>query len=248
MPPSVAVIQARVGSTRLPGKVMYPLDGRHVLDHVIERASSADLVEETIVATSTEKPDDVIERYASEFGADVIRGSESDVLGRFERTVQKHDPDIILRITGDCPLISPAFIDTAVERIRTENVDYVSAGLERTFPRGVTCEAFTVESFERMSTKANEPHHREHVTPYYREHPAEFDLYNLESTEIYREKHLQNRTDLRLTLDEPADYQLFERLYREIDHQGLLALRDVIKYIDERGLETLNQDVEQKSV
>ncbi|WP_144905920.1 cytidylyltransferase domain-containing protein [Halobellus captivus] len=245
---TAAIIQARIGSTRLPGKVMYPLDGCHVLNHVVDRVSSADYVKETIVATSTEKPDDVIERYAPVFGADVIRGSESDVLGRFEHAVTKHNPDIVLRITGDCPLISPTFIDTAVERIRTKDVDYVCAGLERTFPRGVTCEAFTTESFERMSRRANEPHHREHVTPYYREHPDEFDLYNLDSNELFQEAQLQNRTDLRLTLDEPADYQLLEKIYREIDHQDLLTVRDVIKYIDEYALETINQHVEQKLV
>ena len=248
MPSTAAIIQARVGSTRLPGKVMYPLDGRHALDHVVDRVSSADSVNKTIVATSTTKPDDVIEQYAPKIGTNVIRGGESDVLDRFECAIKAHDPDIVLRITGDCPLISPRFIDTSVERIQTENVDYVCAGLERTFPRGLTCEAFTVESFERMSRKANEPRHREHVTPYYRENPDDFDLYNLRSNEVFQEKQLQNRTDLRLTLDEPADYQLLEAVYGEVVYEDLLDVTEVIRYIDENGLGEINEHVEQKTI
>jgi len=243
-----AIIQARIGSTRLPGKVMYPLDGQPALEHVVTRTAHADSVTDVVIATSTEPQDGVIAQYAPTFGADVIRGSESNVLSRFERAVEEYDPDVVLRITGDCPLISPTFIDAAIERIQTENVDYACAGLDRTFPRGVTCEAFTAESFEQMSDRSNEPRHQEHVTPYYREHPEEFDLYNIESSEVFEEEQFQNRTDLRLTLDEPADYQLLETVYREIDQQGLLTVRDAIEYIDENRLGTINQHVEQKSV
>jgi len=227
---------------------MYPLDGKPAIKHVVTRTAHADAPSNVVVATSTKPQDDVIAQYAPTFGADVIRGSESNVLSRFEHTVEEYNPDIILRITGDCPLILPEFIDLAVEQIQADSYDYVSAGLKRTFPRGVTCEAFTATSFKRMSEKASEPHHREHVTPYYREYPDKFDLYNLESSEIFAEERFQNRTDLRLTLDEPADYRLFEKVYREIDQEDLLTVRDVIKYIDVNELETINQNVEQKSV
>ncbi|WP_340101725.1 glycosyltransferase family protein [Salinibaculum salinum] len=243
-----AIIQARTGSTRLPGKVMYPLDGQLVLKHVVTRTAYADSVTNVVVATSTESQDDVIAQYAPTFCADVIRGSESNVLRRFERAVREYDPDIVLRITGDCPLISPPFIDAAVGRIQMDNVDYVCASLERTFPRGMTCEAFTAESFERMSNKANEPRHQEHVTPYYREHSDEFDLYNLESDEIFDDSGLQNRTDLRLTLDESADYQLLERVYREMEYEDIIDIAEVIEYIDRNGLAEINEHVEQKTV
>ena len=108
---TIAIIQARTGSTRLPGKVMYPLNGRPALDHVVTRTAHADSVDHVVVATSTESTDHVIEEYAPTFGADVIRGSESNVLSRFEKAVEAHDPDIILRVTGYCPLIAPNLID-----------------------------------------------------------------------------------------------------------------------------------------
>ena len=243
-----AVIQARTGSSRLPGKVMYPLGGRSALEHVVNRVVYTDSVTDTIVATSTEPQDDVIEQYAPEFGADVIRGSESNVLSRFKRAVKQYAPEIIVRVTGDCPLVSPRFIDACVDRIRTAGADYVCAGLERTFPRGVTCEAFTTESFLSVIEESTEPRHREHVTPYYREHPERFELSNLDSSEIFDEEWLQDRTDLRLTLDEPADYQLLETVYREVKYEGILDLRDAIQHIDENDLTTINQHVEQKTV
>ncbi|MDJ1431982.1 glycosyltransferase family protein [Halostagnicola sp. A-GB9-2] len=245
---AVTVIQARVGSTRLPGKVMYPLDGRPTLEHVVTRVSHADTVTNVVVATSTKPQDDVIKQYAPEFGADVIRGGESDVLSRFEQALEQYDPEIIVRVTADCPLISPRFIDASIRRIEKGDTEYVSAGFDRTFPRGLTCEAFTAESFERVCVESTDPHHREHVTPYYREHPEEFELYNLESNEVFDEPWLQGRTDIRLTLDKPADYQLLETLYREIEFDGILDIPDVINYSDEHDLATVNQHVNQKSV
>ena len=245
---TTAIIQARTGSTRLPGKVMYPLDGRPVLEHVIQRTTHAERVDTVVVATSTAEPDDVIAGYAPRFGAEVVRGSESDVLGRYERAVAEYDPEIVLRITGDCPLISPLFIDASVEVLETMDVDYVSAGLERTFPRGVTCEAFTATSFERMAAVADKAHHREHVTPYYREHQEEFKLYNLTSDELFTDPQMQNRTDLRLTLDEPEDYELLETVYREVDYEQILDIGAAISYIDENGLAEINEHVQQKDV
>ena len=244
----MAVIQARTGSTRLPGKVMYPLDGQLTLTHVIDRVRNTNHVTNTIVATSTEPPDDVIEEYAPRFGADIIRGSEFDVLSRFTKAVKQYDPNILVRVTADCPLISPEFVDACIEHIEDDGVDYVCAALERTFPRGLTCEAFTAESFQHVVEESTEPRHREHVTPYYREHPEQFDLYNLESSEIFDEEWLQNRTDLRLTLDEPADYHLLETVYREVGYDGILDIPKAVQHIDVSGLAEINKDVEQKTV
>ncbi len=245
---TTAIIQARVGSTRLPGKVMYPLDGRPALEHVVKRVAYADCVNDVVVATSTKSQDDVIEQYVPEFGADVVRGSEEDVLSRFENAIKQCDSEIVLRVTGDCPLISPDFIKTSVERIQNKDAEYVNIGSNRTFPRGVTCEAFTADSFKRVSKKSDKPRHREHVTPYYRENPAEFDLYGIESSEVFDESWLQDRTDLRLTLDEPADYQLIETVYRKVECEEMIDLAAVIRYIDENGLAEINEHVEQKSV
>jgi spore coat polysaccharide biosynthesis protein SpsF len=242
----VATIQARTGSTRLPGKVMYPLDGTPVLAHVVERVTAAETVDQTVVATSTESPDDVVEACASRAGAAVVRGNETDVLGRFERVVEKYDPDVLVRVTADCPLLSPAVLDGVVERLQQSGADYSSNILERTFPRGLDVEAFTAESFATVAEEATEPHHREHVTPYYHEQAERFGRVPVTAEEVFAEEWLQNRTDLRLTLDEPADYELLRRVYAEVAHDGLLDVRDAIRHVDEHGLDELNAHVEQK--
>ena len=136
MTETTAIIQARIGSTRLPGKVMYALDGTHTLAYVVKRVSKAETVDDTVVATSTELSDDVIERYASVAGADVVRGSESDVLSRFHRAAKRYSSDVLVRVTADCPLISPDTINEVVHRLIKIDADYSTNIIERAFPRG----------------------------------------------------------------------------------------------------------------
>jgi spore coat polysaccharide biosynthesis protein SpsF len=225
---------------------MYPLDGTPALAHVVNRVTAAETVDQTIVATSTESPDDVIEACASRGGAVVIRGSEADVLGRFERAVEEYDPDVLVRVTADCPLISPTVLDHVVNLLQQSDADYNSNILERTFPRGLDVEAFTADSFAVVCEESTEPHHREHVTPYYHEWENRFKHVSVTAEEVFAEEWLQNRTDLRLTLDEPADYELLRRVYAEVPYDGLLDVRDAIRYVDENGLYKLNAHVEQK--
>jgi spore coat polysaccharide biosynthesis protein SpsF len=248
MPKIVAIIQARTGSSRLPGKVMFPLGGEPVLSHVIKRVNAASEVDKTIVATSIQKQDNVIAQYTPSFGADVHRGSESNVLSRFYEVVRQVNPQIIVRITADCPLISPQFLDYSISQVQSSDVDYTSASLNRTFPRGVTAETFTAESFKTVYDESTQLRHQEHVTPYYRENPDKFNLLNIESVNLFDEEWLRNRTDLRLTLDEADDYRLLETVYREVKFEGILSLPEAIRYIDENDLSEINQGVEQKSI
>lgn len=244
----VAVIQARVGSTRLPGKVMYPLDGTPTIATVIERVGSADAVDQVIVATSTEPQDRVVADTGARFDAIVSRGSESDVLDRVWQAIADYEPAIVVRITADCPVIDPAVIDATVQTLRQSGADYASNTMERTFPRGFDVEAFTFESFESVHEVATESHHREHVTPYYHEHQETFDLEPVTSSMVYDERRFIDRTDLRLTLDEAADYELLRRLYEEIPYEGILPALSAIDYVDEHDLGQVNAHVEQKKV
>lgn len=243
-----AIIQARTGSTRLPGKVMYPLDGQPALEHVVTRTTHADSVTDVVVATSIEPQDDVIAQYAPTFGADVIRGNESNVLSRFERTVKEYDPDIILRITGDCPLIDPATIDRVVAPVEDGEANYASNISDRTFPRGLDVEAFTAESFETIISKATTQAEHEHVTPYYRENPDEFGIVNVTSNQIFYRMEYINRTNLRLTLDASDDYRLLKRIYDTIEYDDILPIREAIDLVDEEGLAELNESVRQKKI
>jgi len=244
----IAIVQARTGSTRLPGKVMYPLNGRPVLEHVVTRTAYADSVDNVIVATSTEPADGVIEQYAPTFGAKVIRGSESNVLSRFEQTVRKYDSDVILRVTGDCPLIHPPAIDKVVEAVRSGSADYASNITDRTFPRGLDIEAFSRESFEQVISVATTPAEREHVTTYYRENDDEFCTINITSKKVFEHDQYIDRTDLRLTLDEADDYQLLKKIYLEIDYDEILPVQAAIDLVDAEGLAEINESVRQKKI
>ena len=244
---ATAIIQARMGSTRLPGKVMLSLADNHVLTHDVQRVSAADYVDNVVVATSKQTADDIIARYASRAGANVHCGSESDVLGRMYDAARNADADIVVRITGDCPLVDPDTIDEVVSRIVDGDAEYAANITEQTFPRGLDVEAFTFESFERVHEEATEPHHREHVTPYYREDPDRFVTESVVSADVFDEPQFQNRDDLRLTLDEADDYEVLREIYENVPFDDVLPTREAIRYADESDLMSLNAAVEQKT-
>lgn len=241
-----AVIQARIGSSRLPGKVMYPLDGRPALGQVISRVSHAENVTNVVVATSTEPHDDVIATHAREQGVSVVRGSESNVLKRYEKAIEEFDPHTVARITGDCPLISAEVIDFVIDKLYSTKADYCTNVLERTFPRGLDVECFTSESFKTVREKSSELHQKEHVTPYYRENQNQFAIASVSASEVFDESWLHSRDDLRLTLDEAPDYELLRQIYKSVPYGTILPIRDAIRYVDENDLTVINELVNQK--
>ncbi len=236
-----------MGSTRLPGKVMLPLGDHLDLEHVIHRVQRASEIDEVVVATTTKTADDIIEWCSENAGATVFRGDEQNVLDRMYRAAKTVEADEIVRITADCPLIDPTVIDAVVRRRRASNADYVSNILERTFPRGLDVEVFTAESFERVHSHASTSSQLEHVTLYYRDNSDEFEFANVTSAEVFDQEQLQNRTDLRLTLDEAQDYLLLREIFEQVDYENTPQLLDVIEYIDKHGLGEMNETVIQKS-
>lgn len=245
---TIAVIQARMGSTRLPGKVLLPLNCDHVLTHDVRRVGAAETIDTVVVATSTESADDAIEQFGSIRGIETHRGSEENVQERLYEAALAHDPDTIVRITADCPLIDPQTIDAVVSKVNDGDADYASNTLQRTFPRGLDVEAFTAESFETVISAATTQAEREHVTPYYRENPDEFDIVNVTSDQVFNEERYIDRTDLRLTLDEPDDYHLLKRIYDAVEYDDILPVRDAIDLVDAEGLSKINESVRQKKI
>jgi spore coat polysaccharide biosynthesis protein SpsF len=244
----VATIQARMGSSRLPGKVLLPLNCDHVLTHCVRRLYQVDAIDNVVIATSTETADDVIEQFAVDQNVAVYRGSETDVQQRLFDAATAHDAEIVVRITADCPLIDPETITAVVSRLRTENTAYATNTIQRTFPRGLDVEAFSYESFEHVVSEATTQSEREHVTPYYRQHRDEFDVVNVTSDEVFDDERYIDRADLRLTLDEAADYRLLSRVYDEIEYTDTVPIREAIDLIDADGLAELNRDVRQKEL
>jgi spore coat polysaccharide biosynthesis protein SpsF len=243
----VAVIQARMGSSRLPGKVMRELGGKPVLAHVIERVRACNLIDEVVVATTTANADDVIAAESQRMGAKVFRGSENDVLQRYADAARQARADVVVRVTSDCPLIDPTVLSEMLSHFLSEAAegrgpDYLSNTVDRTFPRGLDAEIFRFAALERASVEATEPHQREHVTPYIWEHPQRFAI------EQYKGE--DDHSDLRWTLDTEADWRFLTAVFALLRDSGSdVTTATVLQLLDRHPeLKSINVQVEQKQV
>ncbi len=240
---TIAIIQARMSSTRLPGKVMKKLADKSVLAHVISRLQASKTLDGLVVATTTHSVDDAIVAESRKYGAGVFRGSEEDVLGRYAAAAGDCGADVVVRITSDCPLIDPELIDHMVRKFFSlPAVDYLSNTLERTYPRGLDVEIFSRKVLAMAAQQAQEPFEREHVTPYLYQHE---DLFQLVS-----HKDLVDRSHYRWTLDTPSDWQFIEAVYQYLYRPGeTFTTADVFALLQRHPeMEKLNEHVEQKKL
>ncbi len=240
----VAIIQARMGSNRLPGKVLMDLAGEPMLGRCVNRVRRAHTVDEVVIATTVEPADEVIVNLCIERGWACFRGSETDVLDRYYRTAQIHQADIIVRITSDCPLIEPEVIDRVVQEFlqRQPQVDYASNTLSdsRTFPRGLDTEVMNFEGLERAWREDDNPAWREHVTPYLYRNPNLFWLFRVTNEVDY--------SHLRWTVDTPEDLAFVRRVYDHFGHDHFSwceVLATLDKYPEWMAI---NRDIQQKVI
>ena len=218
----LAILQARMTSSRLPGKVLVPISGRPMLIRQIERVQRAGLIDEIVVATSYDKSDDVIVRACSAIGVSVCRGSLEDVLDRYMSVLQEHNADVVVRITGDCPVIDPEVIDLVVESYLESDCDYASNTLKPTFPDGFDVEVFSPFALKKAWESATLESHREHVTLYLKDNPNQFRLKNVAGQEDY--------SHIRLTVDEPEDLELILKIYDELlDRNEEFGFQDMLE-------------------
>lgn len=202
----VAIVQARMGSERLPGKVLMPIAGKTMLNRVTERTQRARLLNETVVATTTQPSDDAIVAECNQIGVTFYRGSEEDVLDRYYQTAQVHNADAIVRITSDCPLIDPEIINEVIRTFSKTRADYTSNTLPpRTFPQGLDVEVFTRPALERAWREDKDPSLREHVTPYLYRHAAWFRIHSFENDKNY--------SHMRWTVDTVEDLVFVRKVY-----------------------------------
>ena len=243
----VTMIQARMGSTRLPGKVMFNLCGKPVLLHVIERIKQSKYVTETIVVTSTDKANDEIRELCSKEGIFVYSGSENDVLDRFyqaAKTLGLGNTDLIVRVTADCPLIDYNIMDKVILKYINSNYEIVSnAGndiIYRTFPRGLDVEVFSFKMLAEAFVNAKKEYQKEHVTPYIYEN----------SNSVYYYKNDVDYSRYRWTLDTEEDWDLissiYDRLYFGKHDFGLEKILDLLDR--EPELHNINKHIEQKKL
>lgn len=223
-----AIVQARIGSTRLPNKVLLDIAGKPMLEHVFERLSQSSCLTHMVLATTDNVNDQLLVDFANHLKISVVAGSENDVLSRYMLAAQSVSSDHIVRITSDCPLIEPTVIDVMMKHHLEMEADYTSNVARRTFPRGLDVEIISWSCLQEASRLGTKPHHREHVTPYIYENPERFHL------EDYEAQGLLRRPDLRLCVDTAEDLQLMREIYsRFYVPDQIVPIGQVIQWLDE---------------
>jgi len=200
----VAIVQARMGSTRLPNKVMSPIGGVPMIGLLFSRLAKSKEVNEIVLATSIDARNNTLVEYVEKLGFVCTRGSEDDVLDRYLKAALTVNADIIVRITGDCPLIDPGLVDEVISKFKNSNVDYLSNTTPAWFPDGLDTEVFSLKALQQAASEAQKPFDREHVTPY------------LRRTDLFKAGALTNTEDmsaLRWTVDEPADLEVIKCVF-----------------------------------
>lgn len=239
------IVEARMTSSRLPGKVMLPAAGKPLLEHMVERLRRIDPLSNVIIATTENPSDDCIIELADRLKIRSFRGDEIDVLGRVLKAAQHFGTDVIVEITGDDPLLDPKAASEVVQTYldKEKEVDYVANDLEEGFPIGFNTRAFSTKILEFVERSTNHPVNREHVVNYICKRPDEFRLLNVKAQGLY------HRPELRLTMDEPADYELiksvFDALYPETPEFNAL---EIFEFLDENPeIRDLNKHVRQRT-
>ena len=221
----VAIVQARMGSTRLPGKVLADISGKPMLWHVVKRLEKAQTLQGVVVATSEAIDDGPIADFCTEYGINFFRGDEADVLDRYYRAAVHFKADAIVRITADCPLIDAGVVDKIVEVYREGDFDYVSNLLRYTYPDGLDAEVFSIDCMKRSWTEAIKPSDREHVNAYVIG-SADFRKYNVE-----HDIDLSSR-QLRWTVDGPDDLEFIRAVYAAFRDRDNFSLSDILEALD----------------
>lgn len=238
---TVAIIQARMGSTRLPGKVLKDLGGQTVLARVVARLRRAGLIDELLIATTDSPADDAIVDECRSCSVAFYRGDENDVLDRYYQTAQFAKADVVIRITSDCPLIDPEITDETIASFMKAQPDYASNAFVRTYPRGLDTEAMSIETLSRAWREARNPHQREHVTPYIYEHPDKFRILSVTGDADYSRQ--------RWTLDTPEDLEFIRAVYSRFPNDATFSWRDVLDLLErEPELMEINAAILQKAL
>ena len=245
---TVAIIQARMGSTRLPGKVMKILCGKTVLAHIVTRVKACQFIDEVVVATTESLADNVIVAEAEKGGVHWFRGSEDNVLERYYLAAQKYKADVVVRITSDDPLVDPNILSQMLVYFKEKiaagiDIDYLSNNLnQRTYPLGLDAEIFTVLALEQAYRNANQFYQKEHVTPYVRQHPEVFSLHNYTWNKDF--------STYRWTLDTQEDWELISEIYSALYRDGgIFTTDEVLALFNQRPeLVKINAYVKQKEI
>ncbi|MBE9138811.1 glycosyltransferase family protein [Nodosilinea sp. LEGE 07088] len=237
------IVQARMTSTRLPGKVLKPVLGQPLLSYQIERLKRVTLADVIAIATTTNAADDPIVELSESLAVGCFRGAEHDVLSRYFGAAQAYAADVVVRVTSDCPLIDPQIMDEVIGYYLShrDRYDYISNSIQRTYPRGLDTEVFSTGTLEQAHREATAPPEREHVTPFIYNHPERYAIGQVTSP--------QDLSHHRWTVDTPEDFELIRRmletLYPQVPNFTLQDCLDVIA--QQPAWPAINSHIEQKA-
>ncbi len=243
-PAVIAIIQARMSSTRLPDKVLLDIaPGKTVLACMLERVGKCKEIDKIIIATTENPKDQVLVEYLKALGQPYFVGDENDVLDRYYQAAKAHGAktgDVIARMTSDCPIIDPRIVDETIRFYKDNNFDYASNSLEPyTYPDGMDIEVFSFDALEKAWKEATTPSHREHVTFFFWKNPDIFKIGQYVNSN-------KNQAGYRLTLDYPGDYELLKAVYQALYLKDpLFTMRDILTFLDNNpDVKRLNTEVE----
>ena len=238
----VAIIQARLGSTRFPGKVFAPLVGKPLIWHIINRLKNSTKLTNTVLATTINPIDDELEKWAKNEEITMYRGSENNVLERFYFAAKENKADIIVRITADDPFKDPQIIDEVIEKILNEKLDFASNNNPPSFPEGLDTEVFTFSALEKAYVESKSDFEKEHVTQYFYRHPDLFKQSNL--------SYHRNIAHFRWTIDTKIDYDMacivYEKLYKDNEIFYMQDILDLLENFPE--IQKMNAEVERSAM
>ncbi len=224
---TICILQARMSSSRLPGKILLPGYNKPLLLHTIERLKKSKLINDVVVATSRLKIDEIIFKICKKNKINVFRGHPTDLLDRYYRCATKYNANTIVRISSDCPLMDYKIVDKVINKFYFSKVDYVSNIHPPTFPDGFDVEVFSYEILKKVFFEANKNFQREHVTPYIWDNPKKFKINNYRNSSNYN-----YYKKFRLTLDYKEDYYVIWKIYNKLyPLKKLFGLKDIIKYL-----------------
>lgn len=242
----VCLVQARVGSTRLPGKILKEICGKTILHHEIDRLKKCKEIDEIVIATTDKEDDDKIVNEAKKLSVKYFRGSENDVLSRFYYAAKENSADIVVRVTSDCPCIDFEILDKMLiyfkEKYKEKQVDYLSNTIKRTYPRGYDIEIFTFSALEKSYINAEKEYEREHVTPYIYDKTNNFLKLSFENKDDYSE--------YRVTLDTIEDFIVIKNIFENLYYKNpYFKLNDVVQYLNNNlHIVDINKHIEQKKL
>jgi spore coat polysaccharide biosynthesis protein SpsF len=232
----LAIIQARMGSTRLPGKVLMEVDDRPLLAYQLDRILKSKKLDRVVVATSTLEKDGAIESFCKSYGVDCYRGSEDDVMSRYYECCKQYNPDTVVRMTADCPLIDPEIIDAVVQKFEDDKVDYCGNTVPpktSKFPDGSDIEVFRMNALKKANTEITDKHLREHVT---------FQFWQDKNYTSSQYTHNKDWSNYRITVDYPDDFEVVKYVFNELKTNNIFgSLDEIINIIDS------NQEIKEKN-